>query len=61
MRDIAQITNFDKSTLSRIGKYLRNNDHVTLGMMLCPSTYSRGQSTVMQSEEEAMLTEGDVN
>ncbi len=49
--------NVDKSTLSRIGKCLRSNDEVTLEKMLCPSTYKRGQSTVLTSEEEAMLTE----
>ncbi len=36
--DIAQITNVDKSTLSRIGKCLRSNDDVTLENLLCPST-----------------------
>ncbi len=35
---IAQITNVDKSTLSRIGKCLRSNDDV-LEKMLCPFTY----------------------
>ncbi len=57
MRDIAQITNVDKSTLSRIGKCLCSNDDVALEKMLCPSTYKRGSSTVLTSEEEAMLTE----
>ncbi len=54
LRDIAQITNVDKSALSRIGKCLCSNDDVTLEKMLCPSTYKRGAS---KSEEEAMLTE----
>ncbi len=54
LRDIAQITNVDKSTPSRIGKCLCSNDKVTLEKMLCPSTYKRGAST---SEEEAILTE----
>ncbi len=30
---------------------------MTLEKMLCPSTYKRGASTVLTSEEEAMLTE----
>ncbi len=46
LRDIAQITNVDKSILSRIGKCLHSNDDVTLEKMLCPSTYKRGASTV---------------
>ncbi len=37
LRDIAQITNVDKSTPSRIGKYLPSNDNVTLEKMLYPS------------------------
>ncbi len=57
MRDIAQITNVDKSALSRIGKCLRSNDEVTLEKMMCPSTCKRGALTLLTSEEEAMLTE----
>ncbi len=57
LRDIAQNTNVDKSGLSRIGKWLRSNDDVTLERMLCPSTYKRGASTLLTSEEQAMLTE----
>ncbi len=57
LRYIAQITNVDKSTLSRISKCLRCNDEVTLEKMLCPSTYKRGASTASTSEEEEMLTE----
>ncbi len=37
-REIAQITNVDRSTLRRIGKCLRSNDEVTLEKLLCPST-----------------------
>ncbi len=57
LRDIAQITNVDKSTLSRICKCLRNNDYVALEKMLCPSTYKRGASTVLPSEEETVFSE----
>ncbi len=57
LRDIARITNFDKSTPSRIGKCLCSNDYVTLEKMLCPSTYKRCASAVSPSEEEAILTE----
>ncbi len=57
LRDIAQITNVDKSRLSRICKCLRSNDDVTLEKMLCPSTYKRGSSSVLPSEEETMLSE----
>ncbi len=56
-RYIAKISNFDKSTLSRIGKCLRSNDYMALEKMLCPSTYKRGASTALRSEEEAMLSE----
>ncbi len=57
MRDIAQITNVDKSTLGRIGNFHHSNDDVTLEKTLCPSTYKRGVSTALTSEEEAMSTE----
>ncbi len=53
LRYIAAITNFDKSTLSRIGE----NDDVTMEEMLCPSTCKKGRSTLLTSEEDAMLTE----
>ncbi len=56
MRDIAQITNVDKSALNRIGKCLRSNENVMLEKMLCPSTYKTGALTVLKSEEEAVLT-----
>ncbi len=54
--NIAQITNIDKSALSRIDKCLRSNENVMLEKMLCPSTYKRGALTVLKSEEEAVLT-----
>ncbi len=56
LRHIAHITNIEKS-VSRIGSCLRSNEDVSLETMLCPSTYRRGASTVLTSEEEAMLTE----
>ncbi len=37
LRDIAQITDVDKSTLSVIGNRNRSNDDVILGKMLCRS------------------------
>ncbi len=36
---------------------VRCNDDVTLENMLCSSSYKRGASTVLSSEEEAMLKE----
>ncbi len=57
LRDSAEITNVDKSTLFRIGKCLRSNDDVMLEKMLGPSMYKRSASTVLTSEEEAILME----
>ncbi len=57
MRDIAHITNVENSTLSRIGKCLRNNDDVTLAICCAPPRTRKSASTVLTSEEEVMLTE----
>ncbi len=57
LRDIAPITNVDKSTLSKICKCFLSNDDETLEKLLCPSTYKRVAPTLLTSEEEAMLTE----
>ncbi len=54
MREIALITTVDKTTLSSI-RCLRNNDEPALRMMLSPSTYKTGASTVLTAEEEAMI------
>ncbi len=57
MREIALATSSDKSTLSRINKCLRNNDETALRKMLSPSTNKTGASTVLTTEEEAMIVE----
>ncbi len=57
MRDIAQITMLTILHSVDSVNAFAVNDGVTLEEMLCPSTYKRGASTALTSEEEAMLTE----
>ncbi len=57
LRDIAQRTNVDKSTLSRISKFLRKNNNIGLQKMLNHSKVKGGAPTILTSEEEAMIAQ----
>ncbi len=57
LRDIAQATNVDKSTLSRISKFLGENNNIGLEKMLNLSKVKGGAPTIRISEEEAIIAE----
>ncbi len=46
-----------KSMLSRFKEFLQDSDEAALTMMLDPSTYNAGTSTVLTSVKEAVITE----
>ncbi len=57
LREIARITNVDKSKLSRINRFLQSNDEAALERMLSSATCKRGATTVVTAEEEKMIAE----
>lgn len=57
MQCIAHAANVDKFVLCRIRKCLFNINDAATEKMLSPSTYKAGASTVLTSEEEAMIVE----
>ncbi len=57
LRDIAQTTVVDKFTLARISKFLRENNNIGLQKMPNLSKVKGGASTILTSEEEAMIVQ----
>ncbi len=55
LREIALIKHFEKSALSRINRFLQNNDEADLERMLSHATCKKGATTVLTAEEEKMV------